>query len=456
MGESAQLCLAQRYWPVFELFRGKRWVLEAHALQLSEGTKGNIFRLPDGNVLVTVVTAQRSVDGDAFDLDLPLAVRLADAAEFQAAYFLSPDLLGKRRLAFERQDNGLKIVLPRHRSTSAVLLAKTGVHAALDGPWEMLPGQHAEAAMTIDNWTPRTVAGTLRLPGQNEQSLNLASGASERRAVTITAPPMRRGLREAIAASVTLDGRPCAGDFEFCVDLPLHMTVRWPEGLVCQDQAATVRVDVVNFAAARQVEVELRGDALRVDPAVQGIHLAARAKESMEFRFRAARPGKLALQASASAGDDRSQAQQELEVFATKASPAMLKQIRSGRLHFDVFGSDAGKYEDKPVLVNGRRIGVVPQQGDSWAQVELPLTPDALAALREDNEVRIENAVGDAFKVRNFQLRLQGAVGLVSEMNSGVFTSCGWEYQEGKVFPFREPLTGIRLRIPHDLPTTAK
>ena len=60
----------------------------------------------------------------------------------------------------------------------------------------------------------------------------------------------------------------------------------------------------------------------------------------------------------------------------------------------------------------------------------------------------IENTVGDAFKVRNFQLRLQGPVGLVSETNSSAFTSCSWEYQEGKVFPYREPLSGIHLRIP--------
>jgi hypothetical protein len=134
----------------------------------------------------------------------------------------------------------------------------------------------------------------------------------------------------------------------------------------------------------------------------------------------------------------------------------MLKQVASGRLLFDVFGSDGGKYEDKPVTINGVRIGVVPQQGDSWARVEMPLTPDALAALREDNEVRIENSVGDAFKVRNLQLQLQGPVGLVSETNASVFTSCSWEYQEGKVFPFCEPLTGIRLRIPFETDAATK
>ena len=49
-GPAAQL--ASRYWPIFELFRGKRWVFNAHALDLPQGTKGNLWRLPDGNALV--------------------------------------------------------------------------------------------------------------------------------------------------------------------------------------------------------------------------------------------------------------------------------------------------------------------------------------------------------------------------------------------------------------------
>ena len=57
-GSAAQL--ASRYWPVFELFRGKRWVFNAHALDLPQGTEGNLWRLPDGNVLVDVATAGRN------------------------------------------------------------------------------------------------------------------------------------------------------------------------------------------------------------------------------------------------------------------------------------------------------------------------------------------------------------------------------------------------------------
>ena len=122
--------LASRYWPIFDLFRGKRWELGAHALRLPDGTKGNIFRLPDGDVLVTMVTAGRSVDGTSFDLNLPVEIRLADAAGFTGACLLSPDFTGRRRLDLDRHGQSIRIVLPRHQSVSAILLTKAAVARA--------------------------------------------------------------------------------------------------------------------------------------------------------------------------------------------------------------------------------------------------------------------------------------------------------------------------------------
>lgn len=401
MSDAKLVRLADRYWPVFELFRGKRWVFEPHALRLPEGTKGNIFRLPDGNVLVTVVTAGRSVDGTAFDLDVPLEVRLSDAAEFHAAYFLSPDLLGKRRLALQRHDGAIRIVLPRHRSASAVLLAKTGVHAALDGPWELVAGGRADAALTIDNWTAEDVPFAVGLPGAKEETISVASGASVRRPFSIAAPPKRREMREKVGVHASVGGRPC-GDYEFYVDDPLGVGLQLPEAALCQDRTAVVRVDVFNPGEARDVEVALTGDGLRVEPAVETARLGARAKRSLEFRLAAARGGKTTLRASARSGDDRAQAEQAVEVFATKAPPALLKRVRSGSLLLDVFGSDGGPYKDKPVLLNGVSIGVL------------------------------------------------------SEPNPGVFTSCGWQYQEGKVFQLGKPLVGITVRIPPEKKSSGK
>jgi len=138
-----------------------------------------------------------------------------------------------------------------------------------------------------------------------------------------------------------------------------------------------------------------------------------------------------------------------VEVHATRASADELRRVRSGVLSFELAGSDGGKYKNKPVFLNGVRLDVLPTQGDHWGPAELTLPPAALATLGQRNEVRIENTVGDAFKVRNFQLRLRrdDGVQIVSPAQSQAYTSCGWEFAEGKVFRLREPLV-IVVQIP--------
>jgi hypothetical protein len=348
----------------------------------------------------------------------------------------------------------MRVVLPRHRSASAVLLAKTGLHAALDGPSELVVGQPAKASVAIDNWSGKAASVELTLPGAKPEPLSVAAGASVGRPLPIPAP--RGPGREAIPVGVTMDGRTAGGDFEFYVDRPLEVSLRPREGMVCQGEPATASVDLFSPLPIGGVQVEISGEGVRVEPASLSVDLAGRAKRTLEFRLTPLRPGKVSLTASARSKADRSESQRELTVFATAASAATLKQVRSGSLLFEVFGCDHGAYKNKPVLVNGVEIGVVPQQTDSWAGVEMPLTPEAIASLGENNEVRIENRVGDAFKVRNFRLRLQGPVGLISELNSGAFTSCGWEYAEGTVFKLSDPLTGIRIRIPPETATPAR
>ena len=98
------------------------------------------------------------------------------------------------------------------------------------------------------------------------------------------------------------------------------------------------------------------------------------------------------------------------------------------------------------LFVNGVRIGVVPEQGDRWESVELPLSPEAVKTIREHNELRIENHPGDDFKVGRFQLRLvsQNGIRIRSTLNPGVFSqSTGWLYGEGKPFDNGVLVTGL-------------
>lgn len=75
----------------------------------------------------------------------------------------------------------------------------------------------------------------------------------------------------------------------------------------------------------------------------------------------------------------------------------------------------------------------------------MPLTPEALAALLEQNTVEIANSEPpDAFKVRRARLEIVNSAGmkLVTDTDPGAHTSVGWEFAEGTVgSPIRITLT---------------
>jgi hypothetical protein len=220
--------VAQRYWPIFNLFRDKRWIFAAHALTLPQGAQGNIYRLGDGNVLAVMVTPSRSLDDQPCDKDLPLRMRLADAGQFRAAYFLSPDLQGKRRLHFDRRGQAIEVILPRHRSVSAVLLAKTGIHAALDGPFEVATGQQVTAALVLDNWTAQPASATWSAAGAAEEPITVQPQTSVRRAVRFTAPGKRQNMREVFTCRMAWAGGPPADCVEFYIGQPPSADLRVP------------------------------------------------------------------------------------------------------------------------------------------------------------------------------------------------------------------------------------
>jgi len=442
MGTSALGRLAARYAPVIDLFAGKQWVFDARALDLPPGAKGNVYRLPDGNVLAVAVTDGRSVDGPAFELDLPLVVRLPQAGEFRAAYFLSPDLLGKHRLKFDREGHTIRLTIPRHRSTSAVLLARSGVHLSLEGPGELLGDRPGTAQAVLENFSDRRCEGVWI---GSDAKIALAPGQCVRRELAI--PAAKPGaFRAEVNCSARLGGRTLGGRFEFYRDRPLSAELILPAESIPEAACSTIRVAVFNAGAARSVRLSLNG----ARPAEQRVSFDARSRKEVTFEVVPDRAGRLDVAARVEAGSDRAEAKGRLEVHATRASADDLRRVRSGVLAFELAGSDGGKYRDKPVILNGVRLDVLPQQGEHWGPGELRLPPAAIAALKSENEVRIENRVGDAFKVRRFQLRLVRDDGLriVSAINPITATSCSWEFQEGKVFRLHEPLTGIVVRIP--------
>ena len=97
------------YLPLFELMRGRRWVLAAHALTLPDGMDGNIFRTPAGDYLIPLIPKEPDLD----TAGLIVRTRLADAAKIKSARFMGVEGPRRRTLRFTRKGRDISIVLPR-------------------------------------------------------------------------------------------------------------------------------------------------------------------------------------------------------------------------------------------------------------------------------------------------------------------------------------------------------
>jgi hypothetical protein len=121
--KSRQRELESRYLPYISMFQGKKWIFYPEALTLPENSFGNIFRLKDGSVMITMVSAWRVLrDAEGFNSNLEVIARLPDAASFTNAEVISVD--GGQRVSEAVTVDGdhITIKVPRHGKATVILL----------------------------------------------------------------------------------------------------------------------------------------------------------------------------------------------------------------------------------------------------------------------------------------------------------------------------------------------
>jgi hypothetical protein len=119
--------LEKKYLPFIQLFRGKQWIYYPEALQLPENTYGNIFRLKDGSVMITMVSAWRTLrNADGFDTDKQVTVRLPDELKMTRAEIYSLDRDEQTTLEPRNDGDKLVITVPRHGKATVILLRPKG------------------------------------------------------------------------------------------------------------------------------------------------------------------------------------------------------------------------------------------------------------------------------------------------------------------------------------------
>jgi len=119
--------LQKRYLPFIEMFRGKQWIFYPEALQLPESAFGNIFRLKDGSVMITMVSAWRYLrNAEGFDANEEVIARLPDAAAIGSVEVYSVDGDQKWTQQPQRDGDKLTITVPRHGKATVILLRPKG------------------------------------------------------------------------------------------------------------------------------------------------------------------------------------------------------------------------------------------------------------------------------------------------------------------------------------------
>jgi len=115
--------LEDQYMPYINLFRGKKWIFYPQALELPVNTAGNIYRLKDGTVMITMISAWRYLrNADGFDANLDVIARLPDAASIASVEVISVDGSTKTTVEPKHDGDKLTITVPRHGKATVLLL----------------------------------------------------------------------------------------------------------------------------------------------------------------------------------------------------------------------------------------------------------------------------------------------------------------------------------------------
>jgi len=426
------------YYPLFDLLRGRHWVLQPHCVEIPPGMMGNLFQRPDGNYLATVVSPGETHTSPWWRVNVPLAVHIPDADQIKAAYFISGDHLGPMKVPFEREGNAITMTLPHYRSAAAVLLAKSGRFVSLASSpivprngsatitlavdnftdeawkwrntlwvgderwwrWENLP---ADSQITVDFPVPTTVSegdpffafllamdSISDIPSPDSSPDNRATFellAQEGPAVTI-APP-----RELITRCLSNSSQ--GGYLPFYEALPLYIYV---------GETAQFEVGITNSTnSAQQVTVELDGSGLSIEQASSTVEVPAGGawRVLVEATGQEAGNGTLTATLRAESGEDSFVL--PIQVVGTKLSQSQLAAVESMELITDIWGQ-ASAEPKKPIVLNGEEVGAV-SGAHGWpawtTRIRLELTEAAAGALKVNNKLEIRNPAGDNFKVRD-------------------------------------------------------
>lgn len=116
--------LGRRYQPFMERLAGKKWIFYPEALELPKNTDGNIFRLRDGSVMITMVSTWRNLrKAEGVARNLEVICRLPDAGSMKYVSAHAIDLGSTSQVEAVRNGDTLRLRVPQHGKATVILLS---------------------------------------------------------------------------------------------------------------------------------------------------------------------------------------------------------------------------------------------------------------------------------------------------------------------------------------------
>ena len=420
-----------RYAPLFDQIRQREWVLTSQAVRVPEGIEANIFRKPDGNYAVPVVTTWGTASTGIWH-DLRVTVHVPDPEAIRGVYVLSADLPGWVRAFWKRDGRALAIQIPRHHRASLILLAKTGFFAAFRGDGALVEGQEAKPSLVLDNWNAKEVSGEIHL-GDSTVSFSVAPGASQQVSVPLASLQATSEGRVGVPIRVTFSGTHATLFFqqEF-VKVPVLET-DWTGTL--RGYSGVTGAAEFSFqnhgATALAVNLQAEGERLQVTGLPASLRVPVGGRVTVKANIKPASAGQAEVHLHANTAAGESQLIVKFPVWQTRIDPQAA--VVSGSLEFEElvpdgmpdllhggedifapfpvpgFGSNLQKppaIKPRKVLIDGQSIGYLPSLNQMrWREMAVAIPQNRLLELGKDIQVSfLPSDATDAYRLRKIRV----------------------------------------------------
>lgn len=371
--ESAEL--HRRYYPLFGHLKGKTWVLTPRPLSLPECLDGNIFQVPSGDYVVTLVSMQQSTRSNAFLWDLPVSVQVPDSGEILGVSLRLAEEAEDFALPYERDRDVIRVRIPRFRSAGVLLFRKSETQS----PRPVKGFPRATGRKSVDlSWEGRPGVLT-RTRGQIK--VHCVNNTNEGREVALTAVGMK----------LTLFQYPRWVSLQ-----PYERKVLWLDIKGENPGHSSVSLTATNGREESRLEIPVEvWAATFVSEGLVPILTAT-------LRF---------------------------DMFTPDGAPDMRFIDEKGQPKV---------VKDRAVYLNGHRIGSLPSRNNPFWRVlfTIPVPELILVHVARENVVQVHaDSPEDAFKVRNISLELELVNGgrLSSAEDTSVYSSRKCSFSEGVI-----------------------